>query len=155
MKKILSLLAFVSGTLLLTHCGSQSNDTPTTTASFASIYTTVLATACIQCHVPGQPVYVNSHVHLDFTSASTAYSTLTGNSVAGTSSTGTCGGIRIVSGVATTSYLAGVLFADYHIANFAGVGGCTPYANHLSDQNISASQEQAIVTWINGGAQNN
>lgn len=155
LRRLLQTLALATSTLFLTHCGKTA-DTPTTTASFASIYTTILGTACIQCHVPGQPVYVTRGVRLDFTNASVAYTTLTNNLVAGQSSTGTCSGIKIVQAGATNqSYLAGVLFQDYHIANFAGVTNCTPYANHLSDQNISASQEAAIVSWINAGAANN
>ncbi len=149
------LFVFVLGLIpfFLSNCGDKAADT---SANFSTIYTSMLKTACAQCHVPGTPAYNTNGVHLDFTTSATAYSTLLANYVAGTSSTGTCSGIKIVAANAPTqSYLAGVLFQDYHVNNFAGKSGCTTYATHLSDQNITPAEEASILAWINAGAPNN
>ena len=153
MVRVLPLILFASMSIFLTNCGDKNADT---TNTFSSIYAATFKTACIQCHVPGTSTYVTNGVHLDFTSATTAYTTLTTNTVAGSSSIGTCAGIKIVAASApTSSYLLGVLFQDYHVNNFAGVSGCTTYATHLTDQNISSTQKSAIIAWITAGAANN
>jgi len=158
-RNILATTGLLVLSLMLTRCGSNNSNSTTSNAaitpSFASIYTNVLSQACIQCHVPGTSVYINNNVHLDFTSASTAYSSLTGLTSSGVSSS-SCNGIKYVTpGSPSSSYLAAVLFADYNTSGFAGDSGCTPYATHLSDQNISSAEETAIIAWINAGAANN
>ncbi len=154
----LIFICLAASFLALTGCPSNTGTTAAganVTASFASIYTNVLSTACIQCHVPGTPA-TNSGVTLDFRSAASAFSTLRSSTASGGSSVGTCGTVPIITaGAANQSYLAGVLFADYHTANFAGHNGCTPYATHLQNQNLNSNEEVAIVGWINTGAANN
>ncbi len=158
-RKLLFVTATLSFSFLLVDCGgSNSNTTQSAvvvTASFASIYSGILSQSCAQCHVPGAPAHDLNGVVLNFSSASAAYSTLKSSNVSGMSSTGTCGGIHIIGSDSSHSYLAGVLFADYNTNNFAGVSGCQPYANHISDQHITSAQEAAIVQWINAGAPNN
>ncbi len=153
-RKLLALMACAFLSLLLTHCGNKAADISN---NFSSIYATTFKTAnCVFCHAPGTSTYVTKQVPIDFTTVTTAYSTLTGSNVSGISSIGTCSGVKIVSaGYPAQSYLAGVLFQSYATANFASKSGCTPYATHLSDQNISAAEQAAIIAWITAGALNN
>lgn len=146
--------------LTLTHCGTSTAPTTSTptaaSGTFTNVYTTVLQTACIECHVPGGAATVNNGVTLDFTTQQTAYTTLTTNTVSATDTKTECAGVKIVvPGNANSSYLAAVLFSDIDTANFGGVTGCTPYNVHQQDQSISASERTSILAWINGGALNN
>jgi hypothetical protein len=123
--------------------------------TFTNVYQNTLKTACIQCHVPGGAP-TNDGVKLDFTDQNTAYQTLMGSNVSGQISVGSCGGIKIVNpGNPASSYLAGVLFSEYNTDNFAGVSTCKPYTAHLTDQNLSADEKTAIISWIQSGAPNN
>jgi hypothetical protein len=146
----------VAGLILALWSCSESKTTDPN--KFSSIYPNIIRFHnCHSCHAPGGQVYDNptDPVELNFSTEDLAYSTLTSKTVAGPTSKGTCGGIKIVNTTPQTSFLAGVLFSDYNAANFGGVSGCTPYSVHLSDQNLSTSERDAIVTWINNGAPRN
>ncbi len=150
-----AIFGLVLGVLLVFSGCSKKTDSPAV-GTFGYVYQNTLKTACIECHVPSGAAYASHGVQLDFSTQDTAYSTLLAKNVTGSSSTGTCSGIRIVSpSTPASSYLAGVLISSYHISNFAGVSGCTPYANHLSDQNLSAEEQTSLIEWIQGGALNN
>jgi hypothetical protein len=139
--------------LLLSACGKS---TESTSGTFTQVYTNTLSRACIECHKPGTAATDQDGVTLNFSTQATAFSTLLESTVRGASSTGTCGSVKIVTaGSVENSYLAGVLFTDYHKDNFAGVSGCTPYAVHLQNQNLSASEKTTILDWIRNGALNN
>jgi hypothetical protein len=114
-----------------------------------------LKTACIECHVPTGAATVNNGVQLDFSTQALAYQTLTAKKVTGSTSSGICPNVSIVTaGDPTKSYLAAVLFAKYNATNFAGVSGCSPYSVHLQDQNISDAEQTSIINWITNGAKN-
>lgn len=141
---------------LLVSCGKQTQ--APTPGTFTAVYTNTLSSACIQCHVPTGAVYSagGGNVKLDFSTQATAYTTLIGVKVAGTSTVGTCGdNFLVVASGATKSYLAAVLFDDYSTANFGGQSGCTPYAVHHQDQHLSADEKASMVKWITDGALNN
>lgn len=138
--------------LLLNGC-SQSEGPKSGT--FGNVYANTLSTTCRSCHQPGGTAYSSYNVLLDFSSQNNAYSTLLGRTVSGTSSVGTCGGIRIVSPSApTSSYLAAVTVSSYNTSNFAGVNGCTPLNSHLTAYPLSASEQTSLIAWINAGAAN-
>ncbi|MGK5083388.1 hypothetical protein WDW37_08775 [Bdellovibrionota bacterium FG-1] len=140
--------------LLMMSCGQVASVTPDpVTANFSSIYSHLFKTACIECHVPTGAATVAKGVQLDFTTQALAYATLTSGSVAAIDSVGKCPSVKlVVTGQVASSYLAGVLIQDYFKDNFAGVTGCTPYNVHLSDQNLTADEKTAIVSWIQNGA---
>ncbi|MCB0365170.1 MAG: hypothetical protein H6624_18910 [Bdellovibrionaceae bacterium] len=153
-----SLVIVFGGLMALGLWGCSGDEKPSSTdpSKFSSIYTNILRFHnCHSCHSPGGSAYDTDGVQLDFSTQALAHSTLTTKNVTGATSVGTCGSVKIVNTTPQTSFLAGVLFSTYHISNFAGVSGCTPYSVHLSDQNLSSSEETAIVDWINAGAQNN
>jgi uncharacterized membrane protein len=52
--KSIKLIALLALTLTLTYCGSKTNNT-TTTASFASINSTILQSSCVSCHAGASP----------------------------------------------------------------------------------------------------
>lgn len=153
--RFLNLTTIILGAALaLAGCSKKTDSLEVGT--FGYVYQNTLKTACIECHVPSGAAYASHGVLLDFSTQDTAYSTLLAKNVTGSSSTGTCSGIRIVSpSTPTSSYILGVLISSYHINNFAGVSGCTPYANHLSDQNLSSEEQTSLIQWIQGGALNN
>lgn len=147
----------VAGLILaLWSCSEDTKPNSTDTTKFTSIYTNIIRFHnCHSCHAPGGSAYDTDGVQLNFSTEDLAHSTLTTKFVTGNTSVGTCGAVRIVNTSPQTSFLAGVLFSEYNTANFAGVTGCTPYSVHLSDQNLSTSEKDAIVTWINNGAPRN
>ncbi len=122
---------------------------------FTTVYANTIGTTCTECHVPGGAA-TSDGVQLDFTTQVTAYATLTTLNTTGASSTGICGGVKIVTASSVeNSYLAGVLIEGYHTNNFAGVSGCLPYSAHLTDQSLTDAEKSAIVSWIQHGALNN
>jgi hypothetical protein len=124
--------------------------------SFNGVYQILNDNNCVSCHSPGGAAHDISGVELDFSSISSAYQALTADFVTGTSSTGICGGVRIVApGKPSASYIAAVLFSDYNTADFGGMQGCQPYSGHLQDTNLSGAEKAALISWIQSGAQNN
>jgi hypothetical protein len=151
---VLFLTAFILVTF--TRCGTQNTgSTIPTSGTFASVYSIIKSNSCNQCHIPTGAATVNSNVALDFTSSTTAYTTLTTKLVTGTVASGTCGTVKIVGATPSKSYLSGILFTDYAGSNFAGVTGCTPVTTHTAMFNLSATNEASINAWITAGALNN
>ena len=124
-------------------CGAK--DVPAS-GTFGNVYANTL-NRCSTCH---QPAGSGSASPLNFLTQITAYSTLLAyNSV----ETG-CGSVRyVVPSTPQSSMLPAVLFADYFA--LVGVGGCSPYNVHLSNQALSASERTSLLAWISGGALNN
>ena len=144
-------LAAVLVILLLARCGQQSAYTPGT---FTAVYNQTLKTACVECHQPGGSATI-AGATLDFTTQAKAYATIKPGSVGGGSSGPSCKNLPIVvAGNATSSFLAAVLFVEYDTTPFQNPG-CTPYATHQSDQNLSADEKSSLLQWINAGAKNN
>lgn len=153
---IFSVICFFEIFVTLGCNSSKTADTTTTSGTFTDIYKSLLSTSCSGCHNPEGDVYKTSHVHLDFSTQATAYSTLTTLLVTGDTSKGICGNVKIVDpGSVSTSYLAGVLFSEYNVYNFDNYPNCKPYSAHLLDQHPSDSEKTSIISWINAGAPNN
>lgn len=148
-----NLLGILAGAwvLALNGCGQLAELTPGT---FSNVYSNTLK-SCAQCHDGTDASVENGTV--DFSSQALAYETLLAGTVSGITAAGTCAGVKLVdAGSPSTSYLLAVLFADYASGTgFAGDGDCVPYATHLEDQNVSASEKASMVQWIQDGAQNN
>ena len=144
----------VVGVLLVANCGKSSSGPDTTAVSptLTSLYSNVFSQNCIVCHVPGG---ASNGSTLDFSSITTAYQTLLSAHVSGTSTAGACASVRIVTpSHPETSYLEAVLDASYAKANFVQTG-CTPYAVHLQNTNLSSAELSALSAWISNGAANN
>ncbi len=141
----------IGATLALSNCGKKDE----TSTTFATVYTETLSTSCVACHdTPGSGA--QNGAGLNFSSQALAYSTLTAGNVTATTSVGTCGSVRlVVASSPSTSYLLGTIIQGYSSSSFAGVTNCTPYAGHFSSLNLSSTQQNNLVSWIQGGAQNN
>jgi len=162
LKLLVQLTSVVALTIVLSNCGnnkSTSSQTAldSTPGTFTNVYQIFTQSHnCNQCHVPGAPAFDQNGVKFDLTSQATAFSTLVNQGISGQSSTGICGGVaEVVPGSPQTSYLAAVLDAAYNTAGFAGVGTCQPFNGHLESEALSADETASIVSWIQGGAQNN
>ena len=148
-------LVCISLLITLARCGLVPDTTTPASGTFGSVYVALKSNNCTECHVPGGAATV-AGAQLDFTTQSTAYTTLLSKSVSATSSIGTCGSAKIVTaGDVSKSYLAAVLISSYSTSNFAGVTGCTPYSAHLTDTNMSAAEKTSVTDWIKNGALNN
>ncbi len=81
----------------LARADGQAGDMGLVTASFASLYGDYLGT-CASCHAPGAPGRTSDiEMTLDFSSKTTAYTTLMGGSATGlTGPTMACNGVRFV-----------------------------------------------------------
>jgi len=156
LKTLVTVTAVVGGSLLLTHCGSNSSS-PSTAASFTTLYTTTFQTNnCIGCHVAGGSAWTAGS-RLEFSTQANAYSTLYQATVTGTAEAGTCGTALVVTPTnAAASYILAILPPATQTTNFAGITGCDP--NPLtahSSVNLSATDVANITGWINAGALNN
>lgn len=147
--------SLVLAALLLPGCGKKDEESYTP-GTFTAVYNQTLKTACIECHVPSGAATVDSHVDLDFSSASAAYTSLTTQYATGDSTPASCTTVKVVDpGYPQNSYLAGVLLSSYNTNDFAGKTGCQPYTAHLIDQHLSADEQSSLISWIQGGALNN
>lgn len=156
LKNLSVIVALFLIAIVVARCGGDKKTSTSIQPTFTSIYSTILSQACIQCHVPSGVPY-GSGVLLDFTSKTTAYTTLTTKVASGPTSGAACttNNISIISaGSPSNSFLMGVLFTSYWGTNFAGVG-CTPYNAHLSDQALGSAEKAALEQWITSGAANN
>ena len=118
--------------VLFNRCGTSPSDpAPPPAGSFAHVYSILQTANCNECHTPGGSAS-QSQVTLDFTSPSTAYTSLTTSTVSAQDAT-SCSGIKIVvAGNPSKSYLAAVLSSTYYSggSNFSEKSGCTPYTAH-------------------------
>ncbi|MBF0362827.1 MAG: hypothetical protein HQK49_17545 [Oligoflexia bacterium] len=119
---------------------------------FTTLYNGTFKPNCLSCHAPGNDVYDNSGVKLDFTTKELAYSTLTTKNSASPSNQ-YCRDIPYASARdVNNSYLLAVLISTYNTTNYASKVNCVPYNVHLLDQNLSQTEKDSIVAWINEGA---
>ncbi len=128
--------------------------------TMTNIYSHVFSTQCVSCHTPGKSPYEDGLSQLDFSTAASAYASLTSSStgrVSGAASGLGCQNILYVNSASpTTSYLMAVLSDDYATNNFAGMAGCIPLNSHRTGLvNLCSSDVSAISQWILNGAVNN
>jgi hypothetical protein len=129
-------------------------------AHFSSLYSNYLNN-CSQCHAPGAVGATSStEKSLDFSTAATAYSTLTGKATGLSGNQQACNGVPfIVSGKPGSSLLVAVLDSGTRSAfDYSGTPGCDN--NAISDMAFktgktpSAAFIAALKTWIQNGAAN-
>lgn len=149
----LGLLAFTS-LALLTNCGSSSSSS--STATFTQVYTALQTNNCSSCHYSSGSAWTTYGVHLDFSSQSAAYTSLTTLTSSDTS-TPACNGVNyVVSNSPTTSYLLAVLEKDYSTETFSKSGCVVPYNTHSSlIGSLESDDESLLLSWINAGVPNN
>lgn len=152
-RRIVFFVGIIFLTFGLVQCGKIADEPASGT--FGSVYKALKNNSCQECHVPTGSATVTSHVELDFTSQTTAYTTLINGTVKGSTSVGTCSGVKlVVPSSPSTSYLAAVLFSSYSHDDF-GKTGCTPYSTHNSvDTHVTSTEQKSIIDWISNGAQN-
>jgi hypothetical protein len=137
--------------VVLSRCGQNYPSAPA--GSFRDVYDIVKKSNCNECHVPTGAAWKEDGVRLDFGTAKDAYSTLTKNIVTGKSSKTICKDVKIVTpGKVDKSYFLAVLDETVYREDFAGKKGCSPYATHLTDTNLSDAQKSSIRKWIENGA---
>ena len=138
--------------LVVVGCSKTDDKTTDFPATFSNIYSKILSVTCVNCHTTGGG---SSGVNdLDFSNANNGYSDLF-SLVKSPSSPSTCTSVRrVVKNTPSQSYLAGVLFSDYNIDNFAGSSGCKPNTKHLGYWSPSTAEKNAIIDWIAAGASN-
>ena len=142
-------------TIIAFAIGCQKKEDEGTT--FSTIYAQTLGktSGCANCHAPGGSG-TNQGAQLDFSTQALAYSTLTSKKVTGSSKSSTCGTVNIVTaGSPSNSYLAGAVVGSHNVNNFAGVSDCQPITDHINGNYASASEQEAIISWIQSGAKNN
>ena len=150
------LIALLLLAIMSVRCGKSTDPAAATVSpTYSSLYTNVFGATCNACHVPSGSGYATGG-HLDFTSPASGFTSLTTLKAGGVRST-SCSNVKYVDTSTANpgiSYLECVLNSQYNGTN-CGQTGCTPYANHLQDQNIGASAQSALVSWIQSGAPNN
>lgn len=152
----ISVILVIVAALTLTRCGTQDPTTSLTPGTFASVYSILKSHNCTECHIPTGAATIDSGVKLDFTSQTSAFTTLTTSTVSGSSGINSCTGVKIVvPNSPSTSYLAAVLFSKYSISDFGGKSGCIPDNSHLTQNNLSTADQSSIIDWIQNGAKNN
>ncbi len=143
--------------VFINNCGSNKESLNTDIQpQFSSIYTNILSKNCVGCHSPGGSGF-NSGAQIDFSTVSSAYSTLVSGLVHGNSANlgGQCNNVYLVqAGLPNASYLLATLFNDYYHINFVQ-SGCDPYPPSGHAASVGDDEKKALVGWINAGAQNN
>ena len=158
--RVLSIFAILLLAVVFIGCSKNDEAATSSAASgtFTNVYQRTLSTACIECHKPGGAAGAYGS-QLDFTTKALAYSTLS-TVVKSTVTTG-CSSVSLAhTGNPSRSYILGTLgavtgspLASYNTGFPAANGGCTPYAGHTS--NLSQSEADSLVAWINAGVPNN
>ena len=145
--------------LLLAACACGGAITPSTPeAKWSSLYSTYL-NGCANCHSPNGPGRTSDiETSLDFSSASTGYSTVTGSAAGLQGNFASCNGTRfVVAGHPEQSLLVAALDSGTR-ASFSS-GGCTSDA--ITDETVKqgsappAGWMTALQQWITDGAANN
>lgn len=137
----------------LVGCGgvSEDDDSPSPSASFTALYGDYFQ-QCLACHTPDAPGRTSiTETTLDFTSESSAQSTILGGTAAGLSGNQTdCNGVSFVGDTPESSLILAAI-DDTTRANFA-VGNCT--ADTISDMTAKvgfapdASFVADLKSWI-------
>jgi hypothetical protein len=132
-------------------CGSSANtdpgssDSPTPTATFTEVYSSIMSSSCTPCHASGGAGYTTGR--LNMSSQAAAYTSLQQNA-AGVSC-GTSGLKLVVPGDAAMS----VLFQKIDSAN-PPCGAQMPFGCAGTKSCLTAAQVTEIENWINEGAKN-
>lgn len=149
-KGTVALLGF--GMWALIGCGGvEGGDTPTPSTTFSGVYADYFQ-QCLACHTPDAPGRTSiTETTLDFTSESTAESTIAGGTAAGLSGNQTdCNGVAFLGETPESSLILAAIDADTR-ANFA-VGNCN--ADTISDMTVKvgfapdATFIANLKTWI-------
>lgn len=139
--------------LLYQGCGNKSSTDNAVSATYSSLYSNVFSQSCVQCHQPGGSAEGNG-AEVDFSSQSRGYSSLTTGTVKGVEAGSNCSGINIVSeGSATTSYMVGLLVSSENGRVYGS--NCTAIRTHIEANYLSSEAANALIQWVNEGAQNN
>lgn len=147
-------------------CSSTTDTTPDggggmVQATFTSLYGDYLGN-CKQCHAPGAPGRTSDiEQTLDFTSRTTALSTLRGMATGLTGNHTDCNGVPFLAAVPAKSLLVAVLDQPTRQAIELSPGhpGCA--VDTISDETVkvgsqpSADFVTALKTWVASGAQDN
>lgn len=126
------------------------------TPTYSSLYANIFSQVCTQCHYPGGSAMLDG-VEVDFSSAATGFTTLTGGTVKGIQGGPGCSGIRLVkAGAHTESYAIGLLVESESGRDYnPGPEVCIPPVFHVEGGFLSLEGAQALIQWVNEGAQNN
>lgn len=144
-------VAFGVLALMLSRCGVNQPSAPA--GSFRDVYEILKKSNCTECHVRTGSAWKEDGVRLDFATAKDAYNGLTKNVVTGNSSKTICKDVKLVTASnVQKSYFVAVLDDTVHKDDFAGKKGCTPYATHLTNTNLSKEQKSSIRKWVTSGA---
>ena len=150
MKRTLALL-------LACACGGAETGNNTPQPHWSSLYSTYLVN-CKQCHAPGAPGHTSDiESTLDFTSAATGYSTVSGTASGLQGNFAGCNGTKfVVANHPEQSLLVAALDSSTR-ASFSS-GGCT--SDEVTDETVKqgsappAGWMTALKQWINSGAPN-
>lgn len=151
------VILLIGATLTLSQCSN--NSLTSVEPTFSSLYTNFFYNNCLTCHQPGGTATVASAT-LDFTDASTAYTSLRTSVASGITSGTACAGISIINTTTpANSFILAILSTDYYSTDFAGATNCTPYTEHHTNiaisQAFTSNVKTALVEWITQGAQDN
>ena len=142
----------------LAACGGGTTAPAGVTANFSSLYSDYLS-SCKQCHAPNAPGRTSDiETSLDFSTAATAYSTLSGSAAGLSGNQQACNGVHfLVAGHPEQSLLVASLDATTRAAFSSG--SCNQ--DGVTDETVKAggAPSDAFITalkqWITDGAQNN
>jgi hypothetical protein len=153
-------LSLILGASVIVGCGGGNGGPPDAgvQATFSSLYSSYL-NQCANCHTPTAPGRTSdTEKTLDFTTAATAYTTLTTGKASGLVGNQTaCNGVAFISAPPAPSLLLAVL--DQPTRSTFAVGSCDSTA--VTDQTVklgsapSADFITALKTWLAAGAPNN
>ncbi len=148
-----------SAIFFLVQCGgddSKKVSTPSSgcSGSFKDACTVLLVQeTCNNCHVPGQTIFDSQGAKLDFTSATTLFTSLTTLSSAYNGNEDCIGIPYINTTTVTNSFLLGMIDSSLAKDDFAGKTGCTISSAHAANNFIgTAADITTIKTWITAGA---
>lgn len=145
-----SFISLVLLALVFSACQKPEDDIQ---PNFSSIWDKKLSKSCANCHQPGGSAWEDYNIKVDFRDKASTYSWLVSDKVV---SNPNCTSIKIVTPwIPEQSYLAGLLISAYNKNNFGGQLGCKPDVEHIESLYASEKEQQAILTWIKEGAQNN
>lgn len=150
-------IALAALALTLPRCGQTPTSSGPAAGTFTNVYSIITTSNCNQCHVPAVSAGSARGSTLDFTSATTAYTTLTTQNVTATDSSANCGTVKIVNKTTpANSYLLAIFTQADQVTGFGGAASCKPDTSHLAGTaNITGDELTTINNWIIAGAPQN
>lgn len=162
--KLGAAVALVPVSVLLWGCSTDTTETPDSplapSGTFTSLYNDYFST-CKSCHSPAGPGRTSdTEQTLDFTTRSTAFTTITGGTASGLmGNPAGCNGVPFVGATAATSLILAVLDEPTRAAfDLNGHASCD--MDTITDETAkvgSAPSTEFIAslkTWLAGGARN-